>query len=139
LSIKPEFVEKIFDGTKRYEYRKIQFKQTSVRTVVVYSTQPVGQIVGEFDIDEILCDEPLALWETTHDGAGIDAAFFGQYFLGRERAVAIKIGSTRLYDPPLDPNDLFENFVAPQSFRYISEFTDVPAPARATATPSPPA
>lgn len=27
LSIKPEFVEKIFSGEKQYEYRKVLFKQ----------------------------------------------------------------------------------------------------------------
>jgi predicted transcriptional regulator len=121
LSIKPEFVEKIFNGTKRYEYRKCAFKREEVQTVVVYSTQPVGQIVGEFDIEDILCDAPVALWETTHEGSGIDASFFDDYFQGRQLGVAIKIGSTRLFDVPVDPKTVCEKFVAPQSFRYLSK------------------
>ena len=36
LSIKPEFVEKIFSGEKQYEYRKILFKQ-KVDTVYIYA------------------------------------------------------------------------------------------------------
>ena len=48
LSIKPEFVEKIFSGEKLYEYRKAMFKNVNVSSVVIYSTMPVGKIVGEF-------------------------------------------------------------------------------------------
>ena len=121
LSIKPEYVEKIFNGTKTYEYRKCPFKQTDIRTVVVYSTLPVGQLVGEFEIDGVISDEPVALWETTQHGAGIDADFFDAYFEGRASAVAFKIGVTRLYPVPVDPKDVFEKFVAPQSFRYITD------------------
>lgn len=49
LSIKPEFVEKIFSGEKRFEYRKSIFKQQNIDTIVIYSTMPVGMIVGEFN------------------------------------------------------------------------------------------
>lgn len=123
LSIKPEFVEKIFNGTKRYEYRKCAFKREDAQTVVVYSTQPVGQIVGEFDIEEILCDEPVTLWENTQKESGIELSFFEDYFQGKEQGVAIKIGSTRLYNVPLNPKSICDSFVAPQSFRYLSEGT----------------
>ena len=35
LSIKPEFAEKIFNGTKKFEFRKSIFKNTDVKKVVV--------------------------------------------------------------------------------------------------------
>ena len=38
LSIKPEFVQEIFTGKKKYEYRKAIFTR-SVDKVVVYSTK----------------------------------------------------------------------------------------------------
>lgn len=41
LSIKPEYVDKIFSGKKGYEHRKAIFKQ-DIKTIVVYSTQPVS-------------------------------------------------------------------------------------------------
>lgn len=53
LSIKPEFVQEIFTGKKKYEYRKVIFTR-SVDKVVVYSTKPVGMIVGEFTVENIL-------------------------------------------------------------------------------------
>jgi predicted transcriptional regulator len=80
LSIKPEFADKIFNGSKRFEFRKNIFKNKSVRTVVVYVTRPVGKIVGEFDINEIINDEPKVLWKRTHEFAGITKDFFDAYF-----------------------------------------------------------
>lgn len=34
LSIKPQFAIKIFDGTKKFEFRKIIFKNSDIQTVV---------------------------------------------------------------------------------------------------------
>ena len=42
LSIKPEFANKIFEGTKRFEFRKSIFKK-EVKTVVVYASSPLQQ------------------------------------------------------------------------------------------------
>ena len=119
LSIKPEFADKIFSGIKRYEYRKSAFKRTEVTIVMVYSTMPVGQIIGEFDIEEVLCQDPLDLWHSTQDYAGIDEDFFLEYFRGKEQAIAFKIGNVRLYEKPINPKDADASFVPPQSFRYI--------------------
>ena len=53
LSIKPEFVEKIFAGTKKYEFRKSLFKKSGVKYVVIYASAPIKRVVGEFEIDDI--------------------------------------------------------------------------------------
>ena len=41
LSLRPEFAERIFDGTKKYEYRKRVFVREDVDKVVVYATDPL--------------------------------------------------------------------------------------------------
>ena len=46
LSIKPEYVAKIFDHTKKYEFRK-RIPQRPIDKVVVYSSNPEQHIVGE--------------------------------------------------------------------------------------------
>ena len=43
LSIKPEFAFKIFDGTKKYEFRKSIFKKPGVKKVIVYASSPTGK------------------------------------------------------------------------------------------------
>ena len=79
LSIKPEFVEKIFSGEKQYEYRKILFKQ-KVDTVYIYASRPISKIVGEFKIDEILCDNPGNIWKETKRQSGVTRKFFDKYY-----------------------------------------------------------
>ncbi|MGG4397402.1 hypothetical protein ABEX25_24145 [Paenibacillus thiaminolyticus] len=91
LSIKPEFVEKIFNNEKLYEYRKTIFRQ-KINKVFIYSTMPVGKIVGEFSVAAILHDHPEHIWELTNECSGITYDFFLQYFGEKEEAYAIQIG-----------------------------------------------
>lgn len=118
LSIKPEFVEKILNGTKKFEFRKGIFKNDNVKSVVIYSTMPVGLIVGEFDIINIIEDNPVNLWRKTKKHAGISKHFFDSYFDRREKAFAIEIGNIRVYDNPIKLSSL--GVTAPQSYRYLN-------------------
>jgi predicted transcriptional regulator len=119
LSIKPQFVEKIFSGEKRFEYRKVVFARQNIKTIVVYATMPVGKIVGEFSIDAIWENSPDALWKATKDFSGIDKHFFDDYFRGRGKAFAIKIHKATLYEQPIDPYKGTDKFTPPQSFSYL--------------------
>lgn len=119
LSIKPEYVEKILDGTKRFEFRKGIFKNPDVKSVVIYSTMPVGMIVAEFDIDDVIEDNPCKVWEKTCNYAGVSKQFFDSYFHSREKAFAIKIGNLKIYDKPRHLSSLGSNVTAPQSYRYL--------------------
>lgn len=122
LSIKPEYVEQIFNGKKRYEYRKSLFKRAGVNVVVVYATKPVGKVVGEFEIDKIIEDKPIKLWEQTKKYAGIKKKDYMNYFSKREKGFAIAIKNTNQYDKPVELSDIGDNIkVPPQSFRYIME------------------
>ena len=49
LSIKPEYCKKIFEGTKKYEFRK-HLAQNDVEKIVVYSTAPEKKVVGEIEV-----------------------------------------------------------------------------------------
>lgn len=119
LSIKPEFVDKIFSGEKRFEFRKAAFAQ-KVSSVLVYATSPVCRIVGEFEVEKVIQDSPNALWEHTKNAAGISADFFFSYFAGRENAIAIQIRSTKLYETAINPYKEWDNFFPPQSFCYVN-------------------
>ena len=118
LSIKPEFAHKIFDGTKKYEFRKQIFKDSSIKKVIVYSSSPEQKVTGEFKIDTILSDTPSAIWLQTRDYSGISQAFYDEYFRGRQNAYAIKVASTRIYEQKKDLSD-FDIMFPPQSFAYV--------------------
>lgn len=119
LSINPEHVENILNGSKKFEFRKGMFKNPDVRSVIIYSTMPVGRIVAEFMIDEVIADEPSEVWKKTSKYAGISKTYFDSYFRNKERAFAIKIGHIEIYDKPRLLSSLGENVSAPQSFRYV--------------------
>lgn len=118
LSIKPEFAERIFDGTKKYEFRKAIFKNPNVKTVVVYASSPVQQVIGEFEIEDILSDDPAGLWEKTKEFSGISEEFFFDYFELRETGFAIKVKKPKRYKKALNLQTAF-NATPPQSFRYL--------------------
>ena len=113
LSIKPEFAEKILNGTKRFEFRK------GIFTVVIYATMPLGKVVGQFRIESILSDEPESLWKKTEKHAGISKQFYDSYYSGREKAYAIKIGEVERYKEPIPISALGSNIKPPQSYLYL--------------------
>jgi len=118
LSIKPEFAFKIFEGKKKFEFRKVIFKNPNVKTVVVYASSPVQRVIGEFEIDNILSSDPTEIWRLTKKYSGISEDFFNEYFADREIAHAIKIKNTKKYKQPLHLKDNF-NVVPPQSYLYL--------------------
>jgi len=118
LSIKPEFASKIFSGEKRYEYRRSIFKNNQVKTVVVYASSPVQRVIGEIEIDRILCDEVENLWDKTKRFGGITEDYFYEYFTNKEKGYAIKIKFYKKYEESLSIEESF-NIKPPQSFAYV--------------------
>ena len=119
LSIKPEYVTEIFNHTKLYEFRK-RIPQKQIKKVIVYSSDPVQRVVGEFEVLDTIKMKPSPLWESTKNAAGITRAKYREYFHGCNVAYAFKIGKTVLYE---NPKTLKEYGIcsAPQSFYYLDE------------------
>ena len=123
LSINPNHVENILNGTKRYEFRKKVCKR-HVDKILIYSTTPIMKVVGEAEVEEVLVYNPEAIWKKTKTKSGIDKKFFDQYYKNRDQAVAYKLRNVIKYR---QPKELKEYGVssAPQSFRYIEEMFDI--------------
>lgn len=118
LSIKPEFAERIFEGSKKYEFRKALFKNSEIKTIVVYASSPTQRVIGEFEIETIISDSPEKLWNETKEFAGVEEHFFNEYFADREMGFAIKIKKTKKYKEALCLREHF-NLTPPQSFLYL--------------------
>lgn len=117
LSIKPEFAFKIFDGTKKFEFRKAIFKNTNIKTVIVYASSPVQQVIGEFDIERIINKDIDSLWNMTQDFSGISKDYFYEYFANHVDGYAIEIKKPKKYRQPKCLRTDY-NLVPPQSFAY---------------------
>lgn len=117
ISINPEFVEKIRNGEKRYEYRTRVAKQ-DIDAILIYETYPVKRVVAEAEIIDIVCLPKEELWALTKDKSGINKCFFDQYFMGKEFAYAYKLGNVKFYDSPKELSEIGIK-TAPQSFMYV--------------------
>ena len=122
LSIKPDFVEKIFSGDKKYEFRT-RISKESVDKIIIYATSPIKLIVGEASVEETLGNSPIKIWEQTKSAAGISYNLFEAYFRGKEYAYAYKLGSVVEYEEPLELQS-FGISQPPQSFIYFDAFRD---------------
>lgn len=119
LSIKPEFASKIFEGTKKFEFRKSIFKNSNVKTVIVYVSSPVQRVIGEFEIEKIINHDIDTLWRLTQDFSGITKQYFYKYFENKNEGFAIQIKKVRKFRQPKCLKADY-NLHPPQSFSYYS-------------------
>jgi len=119
LSIKPQFCKLIFDGVKRYEYRKRVFKRGDIDKVYVYASSPICKVIGYFTVDGIINDTVFKVWDMTHEYGGIERGYYDSYFNGCDNGYAIKIDKVILFSVPIDPYIELDNFHAPQNYIYV--------------------
>lgn len=120
LSIKPVYAEKILNGEKIFELRKLIFKKRDIKKVIIYASYPISKVIGEFEIETILYDSINELWEKTKENNGVEKAFFNKYFENYEKGYAIKIKNTKRYKAFYN---IYEKYgvKAPQSFSYFKD------------------
>ena len=116
MSINPEHVNNIINGTKKYEYRTKAAKK-DINRLIIYETMPIKKVVAEAEILEVLALEPKKLWEETKEYSGITKGYFDDYFKNRKIAYAYKLGKIKVYDEPKALRE-FGLKKAPQSFAY---------------------
>ncbi len=114
ISIKPQFVQKILIGEKKYEFRRRIYKQ-DVDKIYIYQTLPNQGIVAYFTPGEIIKDTPENLWKNLSKVSGTTKEHLLDYLHDLDEAYAIEITNLKIYDKPFTP----DNIKAPQSYKYI--------------------
>lgn len=117
LSIKPEYVNKIVAGKKKYEFRKFHCRE-GIDTIVIYATAPMKKVIGEVALLDIIEGDVEYVWHETRGFGGILKKDYKAYYKEREVAIAYQLGEVTLYDEPMGLKDLGLDYV-PQSFAYI--------------------
>lgn len=116
ISIRPEYVEKIFSGEKKWEFRKTRI---DAERFLIYETAPISKVVGEFTVRWVGEGTPEAIYaETCLDGAGIDYDKFFEYFNGKKQAFAYEITQLKEYEFAV-PLTHFGIKRPPQNFCYL--------------------
>lgn len=124
MSIKPQFVEKIRRGEKKFEFRRRLPQKQDVTSIIVYASQPIGKVVGEISVGGYLTDTVDEIWKRTRDKSGLTHSEFLRYFSGLESANAIEIESYREYEQPIPLDVLLPGKVPPQSYCYLSNYEE---------------
>lgn len=120
LSIKSEHADRIFNGSKHYELRKVLPKEKFGR-VFLYETRGIG-VVGFFDVGRILKKPIQQLWGTVREGATTRRRFF-EYFANCKEGYAIEIRNPFRFKSPVSAKRLngdFTRLVPPQSFLVLN-------------------
>lgn len=120
LAIRPKYAEAILEGQKKVEFRKRGFSRR-ISHVVVYSTKPVGRVIGVFGVGAIDEGPPQKLWAKYKRVSGLSESQFFDYYSGALHGVAINIAGTWRLDRPMELGELGEGLSAPQSFAYLSD------------------
>jgi len=116
FSIRPEYVARILDGSKRWEFRKSMPRFTMGDTALIYESRGRGRIVASFTVGSLVYSmSPGALWRTVGtmdpNSHGITRAAFHQYFDAHDTGVAFGVEAVVPLDLPLAPD-----MRAPQSW-----------------------
>lgn len=124
LSIKPQYVEKILDGQKTVELRKVKPQLEIGDFILVYESSPSKSLIGWFEIKEIICEKPKILWKKVKNDAGVTKKEFDTYYQKSDMGVAIRIEDRHTIKKPIPLHTVREKwtkFRPPQSFHYLKE------------------
>ena len=108
------------DGTKLFEFRRRPFS-SDVTHIVVYASSPYKRIIGMLEVESIQAGSARSIWNKTKNSAGIEKQAFFDYFAGAPTAYAIAIDPSKTvkFKNHLSPKDIEDDFVVPQSFKYL--------------------
>jgi predicted transcriptional regulator len=124
MSIRPQYADMIFKGTKTVELRRVKPKfLVEGDLIFVYVSSPVKSLVGAFTVLCVTEKSLTSLWKNVKDYAGVSRSEFMNYFQDVEKGVAIFIKDVWLLPKPIHLAELkkeVKGFHPPQSFRYTS-------------------
>lgn len=122
LSIKPEYANKIFEGSKTVELRRVRPRLKEDDIVIVYASCPEKAIVGWFEVEKIIEEHPNKLWNKVENEAGIDRKAFDTYYQGASLGYGIFFKKIFRFKPPIYLEIIKEQwseFRPPQSYHYL--------------------
>jgi len=124
LSIRPQYANRILEGTKTVELRRVRPKyMTEGALALIYVPSPIKSLVGAFKVDLVVKKPVQELWEIVHDKAGVTREEFDAYFDGTSIGVGIFFSNIWILPEPIELQDLKEQmlgFQPPQGFRYAT-------------------
>lgn len=123
LSIRPTHAEKIFNGTKTVELRRVKPRLNGGDLVLVYVSSPVMALMGGFEVESVISGSPRQVWCAVNGRSGLTRAEFDEYYEGAKRAFAIVLKRRWKLKEPVRLRQLRQKrtgFRPPQSYHYLT-------------------
>ena len=122
MSIKTQYINQIFAGTKKYEFRRKSIgKNNCNKKIYIYSSKEDKAIVGYIIIDKILSEDLKTIQELTNN---LNNKSMENYFKDLKICYALHIKEYHKFIEPIkliDIKIIDKNFVIPQFYRYIKQ------------------
>ena len=123
IAIRPQYVDRILNGTKRFEFRK---RSSGVRVgdeLLIYCTNPTSAILATCIVHRVLVGSPSKLYSTVNGSSGISRREFREYYAGHKTAYALELSEVQLFRASVPLRRLRERiagFVVPRSYRFMT-------------------
>lgn len=91
ISVRPPFADSIVSGSKTVEFRRRIPLVAKGTCLWIYSTKPVGAIVGRAFVKEIERGTPREIWRSCQAHGGISKVEFDRYFNDTHEAIGIHL------------------------------------------------
>jgi len=130
LSIRKPFADRIFDGCKTFELRRLRPRLLSGDRVFVYVPSPVQAFEGWFTVASVVSGSPTAVWRQVAGQAGVSRADYRNYFAGAKAAFAIEVERAQRFNETIALEHLQEaapGFRPPQGYHYLKSERKVDA------------
>lgn len=124
LSIQPHHAEKIFNGTKRVELRRVRPRIVAGDLVLVYVSTPIKALMGAFEVKAVVEASPRKLWQAVANDSGLTREAFFKYYSGASLGFGIRLRKVWSLPEPVALASLRKNwssFRPPQSYQYLSD------------------
>lgn len=123
ISIRPEYADQILEGCKTVELRRRFTEEIDQNTrLFIYSSNPVGAIVGSAKIDKVTKLSVKQIWKKFRKEACIEKADFENYFYGIQVGFVLSLGEVTPLAETVDREDILDRWGIrpPQSYMYLS-------------------
>jgi predicted transcriptional regulator len=110
-------------GSKNIELRRVKPNLKKGDELIVYVTAPTKQLLGLFEVTEVVGMRPAEMWPIVADNAGISKDEFDSYFADSAIGYGIYLKPSVIDLPRLRLSEIrciWNNFHPPQIYRRVS-------------------
>lgn len=101
ISLNPVYGKLVLSGSKTVELRSRIVRIKPYTKVWIYVKSPVGKVVAQADVEQVIHDHPSVIWNEYREQMCIDRAYFEDYVGDRCLVSAIVMQRLRKLDEPV--------------------------------------